>query len=177
MKSWLLIGSVILAAVVVVGCDSEPPQPQTSQNQSAKPDALPADLFATTAPDGAVDVVAAKSMAEGQAVVIKGVVAGQLEPLAANRAIMTVADASLQTCNKTPGDTCATPWDACCEPKDVIAAKTISVQVIGADGQPLKAGLKDAGNLAPNKQVVVSGTTRKVADALVVQAKHIHVVN
>jgi hypothetical protein len=172
MKS-LLIALVGLPLVMMVGCDKKAPEPQT------KAEPLPAGLFVTAAPDGAIDVVAFKQSAkDGEPVVIKGVIAGQLEPLAANRAIMTVADASLQTCNKTPGDTCATPWDACCEPKDVISAKTVSVQVVGSDGQPIKTGLKDAAGLAPNKQVVVSGTAKAApgGDAMIVQARQIHVV-
>jgi hypothetical protein len=168
------IFSALMAALVlglVAGCENEPAQTQV------KADPLPADLFVSTAPDGAVDVVAAKTSAkDGQSVVIKGVIAGQKEPLAANRAIMTVADAGLPTCDKSPMDKCPTPWDACCEPKEEIAAKTISVQVVGSDNQPLKAGLNGASGLAPMKHVVVAGTVKApTSDTIVIQAQRIYV--
>ena len=122
MKSLLML-SMSLLMLTVVGCEAKTSEPAT------KAEPLPANLFVTVAPDGAVDVVAAKSSAaDGQPIVIKGVVAGQKEPLAANRAIMTIADLALPTCDKSPMDKCATPWDACCEPTSEIAAKTISVQ-------------------------------------------------
>jgi hypothetical protein len=157
---------------IVAGCDKESVQP-TARSST---DALPTDLFVTSAPQGAADLLAVKGSAQdGQSVVLKGVVAGQKEPLAANRAIMTVADASLPTCDKSPMDKCPTPWDACCEPKEEIANKTMSVQVVGADNQPLKVGLSGAGGLAPMKQVVVAGTAKTVGGVTIVQAKQIYV--
>jgi hypothetical protein len=169
MSKWILAACAAVVAVVI-GCDKQPAAPQTSTAS------LPADLFVSTAPAGAIDVAAAKASADGQSVVIKGVIAGQKDPIASNRAIMTVADLSLVTCDKMPGDACPTPWDACCEPKDVIVAKTLSVQVVGSDGQPIKTGLSGAGGLAPNKQVVIAGTLTSAADAKILHARQIHLV-
>jgi hypothetical protein len=164
----LVSGLLVLA---LVGCEAEVVQP------AGKSESIPAGVFVAEAPAGAIDVVAAKASAkDGQSVVIKGLVGGQKEPLAANRAIMTVADLSLPTCDKSPMDKCATPWDACCEPKDVISAKTLSVQVVDGAGQPLKAGLAGAGGLAPLKHVVVAGTLKSTTgDAIVVHAGKIYV--
>ncbi|MBC8105685.1 MAG: hypothetical protein H7Z14_03775 [Anaerolineae bacterium] len=168
---------VVLAIVIfaIVGCKKEtaPPAPLASSVQS-----LPADLFTTTPPPGATDVAATrKSAKDGDAIVIKGQVAGAKEPIAANRAIMTVADLSLPTCDKTPGDKCPTPWDACCEPSDKIAANSLSVQVVGADGRPLKAGLGGATGIAPLKHVVVAGVVKMAAgsDTPIVEARQIYV--
>jgi hypothetical protein len=162
MKRLMLMTAAMLGAMVLVGCKDEttaPPTPTASAATST--DALPAGLFATSAPAGAVDVVAARTSAkDGDAVVVKGVIAGAMEPIAANRAIMTVADTTLATCDKTPGDSCKTPWDACCEPSDQIAAKSVSVQVVGADGRPMKATLGGATGLAPLKHVIIAGTMR-----------------
>jgi len=164
----------VMCLLFAVGCkeESAPPAPTASVDQ------LPANLFTTTAPPGALDVAAARAGAkDGAPVVIKGRIAGTRDPIAANRAIMTVADLTLPTCDQTPGDTCATPWDACCEPKEEISAKSISVQVLGQDGRPLKSTLGGAAGIAPMKQIVVAGTMRITpgSDTPIIEAKQIYV--
>src|SRR6185295_856386 len=129
------------------------------------------NLIVTTEPAGARDITAVKNgVKDGDAVVLRARVGGAKDPLADNRAIMTVADLSLPTCDKTPMDTCKTPWDSCCEPREVIAAKTASVEVVGPDGKPLRASLAGQNGIAPMKQVVISGTAKQSAgsDALIV---------
>jgi hypothetical protein len=160
--------------LALLGCkkESAPPAP------TASADALPADLFVTTAPADAVEVVAASNSAkDGQPVVVKGRIAGAKDPIAANRAILTLADATLQTCDRIPGDSCATPWDACCEPSEVIAGKIVSVQVVGEDGRPLKATLAGESGLKPLQEIVVTGTMRvpQGSTTPVVEAKQIYV--
>ena len=170
MRIWLML---VLCVLVVGGCNKD----DAKRQAAAQP--LPADLFVATAPSGAVDVIVARKVAkDGDAIVVKGQIAGAREPIASNRAIMTIADLSLPTCDKTPGDTCATPWDACCEPTSEIAAKSLSVQVRGADGQPIKAGLGGSTGLAPLKQVVVAGVVKMPAgnDMPVIEAKQIYIV-
>src|SRR5215218_2845875 len=156
MKKFIAVGTAILLfTLMIAGCNKEGDQPR------AAADALPAGLVSSSPPGGAVDVIALRKTAkDGDTVVVKGRVGGQKEPLASNRAIMTVADLSLPTCDKTPMDTCPTPWDSCCEPTTEIAAKSISIQVVGADRRPLKSGLGGATGIAPLKQVIVSGTVR-----------------
>jgi hypothetical protein len=162
-----IVCAFVFVAAVLVGCERESAK-TAAPTQTTAAELLPADLFATTQPAGAVDVVAAKKSAkDGDAVVIKGRIGGQKEPLAANRAVMTIADISLPTCDKTPMDTCKTPWDSCCEPAEELVAK------------PIKAGLAGNNGLAPNKHVVVAGTAKTAGgggDALIVQAKQIFVV-
>jgi hypothetical protein len=156
---------------LMVGCG------QSEEQAAAPAEPLPAGLIVTTAPEGALDVAAAKQSArDGQPIVVKGHVGGQVEPLVANRAIMTIADLSLRTCDQVPGDTCKTPWDSCCEPKDVVAAKSISIQVVHPDGKPIKAGLSGLGGIKPQKQVIVEGVAKQVDQTTVVQARHIYVV-
>ena len=169
-----ILMTLMLVVVLVSGCNKEDLKLQAAEQL------LPAGLFVTSPPSGAVDVVAARTTAkDGDEIVIKGQVAGAKEPLAANRAIMTIADLSLPTCDKTPNDTCKTPWDACCEPTDDIARKSLSVQVVGPDGRPIKAGLGGNSGLAPLKQVVVAGTVKipSGSTAPVIEAKRIYVVS
>ena len=171
-----MCGVVVGLTVLTVGCDRRTPAAPESPRASSE--ALPADLFVKTAPPGAIDVATAKkSVKDGQIVVVKGRVGGQKEPLAANRAILTLADLGLRTCDKSPMETCPTPWDSCCEPKDEVAANSLTVQVSGASGQALKAGLSGANGIAPMKQLVVLGTAKTLSgsDAVVVEARQIYV--
>ena len=91
---------------------------------------------------------------------------------------MQVIDASLKACGEGPvKDECTTPCDYCCEDPKEVAAHSASVQVVGADGKPLRGGLKGVGGLKPLSEVTVKGTVANAADSgvLVVNATAIHV--
>ena len=94
-----------------------------------------------------------KTAKDGDAVVIRGKVGGGEEPMAKNRAMMTILDPSVQTCDTMPGDTCKTPWDACCESTEKIAANSATVQVVDANGKPLAATLENVAGLKPLSKV------------------------
>ena len=188
MKNWMIaLGGFGLAVAVITGCSKEEEVPvaapsapaSTAPAAAAAGAALPASLIATTQPVGEVlDVAAAKKTAKaGDKIVVRGKVAGSVDPLADNRAMLTLLDANIKTCDAMPGDACKTPWDACCEPADVLAANTATVQVVDADGKPLKATLDGAGGLKPLKQVVVAGVAKQPAgsDVLVIEASEIYV--
>jgi hypothetical protein len=173
-----LVTMLSIFATIIVGCEKPAQEKAAAPAPASATEQLPPNLIVSAEPVGAVDVVAAKKAAkDGESIVIRGRVGGQHEPLATGRAIMTVIDVDLRTCDKSPMDKCETPWDVCCEPTDQIAAKSLSVQVVGADGRPIKAGLGGVGALAPLKQVVVAGTAKRAAgsDALIIDAKQIFV--
>jgi hypothetical protein len=161
----------LVALIALVGCGGEA---NTTPSQAAS---LPANLIVTTAPPDAKDVAAAKqSLKSGDAVVIRGRIGGAEKPLADNRAIMTIMDLSMPTCDKTPMEKCPTPWDSCCEPVEVRTAKSATVQVVGTDGKPLRATLAGVGGIAPNKQVIVAGIAKPIGgDAVIIEAKQIYV--
>ena len=171
----------IAGTVVLIGCDGgddAPATPAPAQPTAGSATALPGGLFLDTAPDGAVELAALKKTAKpGDEVVVRGRVAGSADPLAPNRAILTLLDSAVKTCEQMPGDSCATPWDACCEPRETLQANTATIQVVDADGKPLKATLRGAGGIDPLKELIVVG---KVADAgdkntLVINATALHV--
>lgn len=177
-RSVLTMSVLVLAAALALtafACDrDETASTSTSATGTTAPagDALPEDLVLTVAPAEARGVVEVrKSAKDGDRVVMRGVVGGREEPIAENRALFTVLDPAVTTCDTMPGDTCDTPWDACCEPSDVIASKSATVQVAGEDGRPLKTGLAGVGGLAPLKRVVVVGTFRPSPDG---QAATVH---
>ena len=183
MRQFLIVSfAVVGIAAGVVGCDNSSTDTATAAKsetaQAAEP--LPAWLIATTRPSGAAQDVAAakKSAKDGEKVVVRGRIGAQKEPLAANRAIMTIADVSLPTCDKTPMKARKTPWDSCCQPEEELTAKSATVQVVGADGKPLKATLQGAGGMKPGSEVVVAGTAKVPpggGDALVIEAEQIYV--
>ncbi|HYE19847.1 MAG TPA: hypothetical protein VEA69_15460 [Tepidisphaeraceae bacterium] len=183
--------AALFGLAVIAGCDGDKKPTAggaggggntgSGTQSAAGADAIPASLVVPAAPDGAQDVSAAKkAAAKDQEVVIRGIVAGSVDPIAANRAVFTLADPSLETCDKDAGDSCKTPWDACCAEPASIVAKSLTVQVVGADGRPLKAGLKGVGGLAPMKVVTVKGKVRSVEGegdkkVITVDATAIHV--
>src|SRR5690606_34806163 len=75
----------------------------------------------TSAPDAPVDVGAAKqSASEGDTIALRGRIGGRSDPMSADSAVFVVMDPAIPSCADNPGDTCATPWDYCCEPQEVI---------------------------------------------------------
>jgi hypothetical protein len=183
MRQFLIVAVAAAGlAAGVIGCDNSSKDTaaatKTETAQAAEP--LPASLIATTQPTGPTQDVAAakKSAKEGENVVVRGRIGAQKEPLAANRAIMTIADVSLPTCDKTPMKACKTPWDSCCEPQEELTAKSATVRVMGQDGRPLRSTLDGVGGMKPGKEVVVSGVARIPpggGDALVIEANQIYV--
>jgi hypothetical protein len=177
-----ILGGVVflaLAGVVVVGCDE---RPRSNGGQSAAPanaEALPASLALAEAPAGAQDVLAVRKEAkEGDAVVVRGRVGGSRSPFVEGHASMQIVDPSLKACGEgTPMDECKTPWDFCCSDSNEIAGHSASVQVIGADGKPLRASLQGFAGLKPLSKVTVKGVVAKSADsgALVINATGVHV--
>jgi hypothetical protein len=187
MKKFTTFALISLAAatlLIVAGCKDDhdhdhdhgaAPAATASSGPSAS---LPPGLVVTDAPGGAQDVTAArKTVKDGDAVVIRGKIGGSTEPMARNRAIMTVLDPSVTTCDTMPGETCKTPWDACCEPTEKIAANSATVQVVDAAGKPLAGTLENVAGLKPLSKVTVAGTARRPAgsDTLIIEANKIHV--
>ena len=172
----LLPGAFAAVLLALAGCDRDAAVSKNTEG-APTPAVLPAGLIVATAPADARGVVEVKGAAKDRdEVVVRGVVGGSEDPVAANQAIVTILDAGVTTCDKMGmDDSCKTPWDACCE-KD-LPAKVATVQVLGSDGRPLKGSLAAAG-LKPLKQVVVAGKARVPADgkALVIDATKIHVV-
>jgi hypothetical protein len=138
---------------------------------------LPAGLQLAAAPAGAVDVKALKPAAkEGDEVVIRGRI-GTLTPFVEGYAAMTIVDPSLVPCNEMEmEDGCKTPWDYCCTAPEEITASSATIQVVGADGRPLRSDLSAAG-YKPLSWVVVKGKVGARPDpkVLVVNATGIFV--
>ena len=179
MKKMLFTLTLAVAcAAAFIGCDADdapaPAQPAAGESAAS----LPANLFLAKAPDGAVELAAAKKSAKpGDAIIVRGRIAGQMEPLASNRAILTLLDGSVKTCEQMPGDSCKTPWDACCEPRESLQANTATIQIVDADGKPFKTTLRGVNGIDPLKELVVVGKVKDSGDpnVLVINATGVFV--
>jgi hypothetical protein len=181
MKTFIAFALLSVAVgLVIVGCDNQK-KATSSASPASAPSAkasLPDGTIVAEAPASAQDLDAVKKNAkDGDAVVVNAWVGGADQPLAKNRAIMTVADKSLPSCDKSAMKECKTPWDSCCETTEIRTAKTATVQVVDASGKPLPGTLESVAGLKPLSQVTVAGIARRPAgsDSLIIEAKSIHV--
>jgi hypothetical protein len=83
----------------------------------------------------------------------------------------------LTTCDKNPGDSCATPWDACCDSKELKRIGIASIQILGEDGRVIASELKGVNDLKELSSITVSGVVDQSSteDNFVINAKQIHV--
>jgi hypothetical protein len=173
--------SLTLTAGLLAGCGGGGKEGGTPETPPVETGAtIPAAVFVDAAPEGARHVSEVKVDAkEGDTIVVRGRVGGPA-PFVPGRAVMTLADTeNLIACSDREHDPCPKPWDYCCESPDDITANSLTVQVVDADGRPLKAGLEGAGGIDPLDFVVVTGTVgpRPDPNVLVVNATAIHVEN
>lgn len=140
---------------------------------------LPPGLFLATEPAGARDVKDIKPGAKvGEAVTLIGRIGGSTEPFVEGRALFTMVDQRVKACGEgTAMDSCETPWDYCCEPRDQLTLNMATVRIVGPDGQPLKTGLKDVQGLNHLVKVAVVGTVAEATgENLVVNASGLYVL-
>ncbi len=125
----------------------------------------------------AVSVIEArKEVTPGAEITVVGRVGGAMEPFSESFATLVLADDTLETCDKIPGDSCPTPWDACCALPETIKASRLSVQISDADGKPMTQTLKGAGGLKELDSIIVTGTVAEgsTAENLIVNATGIY---
>jgi hypothetical protein len=143
-------------------------------------DPLPPGFFVDATPEDALDVseaLRAGNLEPGRRLVLRGRVGGSERPFVATRAVFTLMGGGLKACSDNPGDSCQTPWDYCCEPRDRIAAHSVTVRVVDDRDRPLRTDLKGRRGLRELSEVVVIGTVSRAAgDAVVFDAEAIHVL-
>jgi hypothetical protein len=139
---------------------------------------LPAALFAASAPADAGNLMKVKTAAAtGERVTFEARVGGSANPFVENRAIFSVVDPALLSCDQIHGDSCKRPWDYCCEPKTNLRNNMATVQVVDDAGQALKIAIQGQQGLEPLKTIVVVGTVLEKDDSgnFVVNAESIHI--
>ena len=142
--------------------------------QKARPAAaLPDGLFVKESIPRALGVKDAKEgTKQGDTVVIVGRIGGRPVPFVHGRAVFLLADETLLPC----AEGCATPWDFCCTPPNIIMEGLATVQVLGPDGRTLKTALQNVNGLRPMAAVVVEGrVAKRDMNVFVVNADRIYV--
>ena len=178
----LLVAAVALATLA--GCEQSTPETtgattgtttRATTGGAAGGAEAPAWLL-TSAPADPVDVAAAKTTAsEGDQIAIRGKIGGRSDPMSVDSAVFVVMDPAIPSCADNPGDTCAKPWDYCCEPKEVITANNATIQLVGEDGAPLAIDLSKHG-IKPLDEVIAVGTVaaRPNEQTLIVKATRLY---
>lgn len=166
------------SALSLAACGEAPAETKTV-HEVAAPEALgdanafPTDLFAATAPEGAIGVKQAIDGAKvGQAVTVRGVIGGRKVAFVNGRAIVLLIDEAMSYC--VPEEGCPTPWDYCCTPKNQLVANTLTVQVTDDDGQPISSSLQGVHGLRELATVIVEGVVRSTEGSVVLDATRIH---
>ncbi|MHC4975534.1 MAG: hypothetical protein ACYTF7_02875 [Planctomycetota bacterium] len=127
-----------------------------SAAQAGTDESTPAWILASS-PDDVQSVVDAKDSAqEGDIIVLRGRIGGRKNPLSDGSPVFTLMDLSLPYCGQVAEDSCSTPWDYCCEPPEIIAANSATIQIVDENNQPVSTSLLAAG-LGPLDEVVVVG--------------------
>lgn len=153
--------SALALALVLASCSEKPEAAKSTEvTESAK--GL-ASLLVTEAPADALSIAKLRTTAKvGDDVVFSGKIIGNATVFIEGRAIMVMGDPEkITSCDLHPEDNCTTPWDVCCDDFEVIKNSIVTVQVVDADGKPLKQGFRNVGGIKELTSLVVSG---KVAE-------------
>jgi len=169
-----------LAMSMMIGCDGSDEADTSSNTGGASTASLPAGLFLTAAPGEPVAVRQLKAQVqEGDEVIMRVVVGGEVNVFVPGRAIVKVIDTEMENLCLSMADSCKTPWDYCCETADDLQRHRATVKVVDAQGKTLRVDLKGAGQIEEMKTLVVKGVVAQGSDTknLVVNAQGIYVEN
>ena len=154
----LMSGTIALLSVTLFatfGCQNTD---ETSLQNAASTQELPASLFLAEASSGITPISLLKGSAqEGDTVTVKAVVGGRKQPFVANRAVMTVVDASIKNACLSEDDHCSTPWDYCCTPSEQLLQQTASVRIVDSENRPLSIDLNTMDQFKPLSTLVIQG--------------------
>jgi len=165
----LLIPLLFLA----LGCErpAAPPGGPVARSVPTHPDS--AKYLATEEPPGARGVLALRKEAkDGDEVILVGRIGGSKRPLVEGKAAFTVVDLSLKACDEDPN--C---FDFACQPKEVVAAASAFVKLLGTDAEVLRVDTRALlGNSSPEGRVVVvrGVAQRDAAGNLTVAAQQVY---
>lgn len=106
-------------------------------------------------PDGAIEVAALRGLEDGATVTVRGDVQ-EFAPVS-GKAVLSLYDHALLSCDEIEGDQCPTPWDFCCIPPEEIA-KACALVEFREDGRLVSADLGGFHGINHLSDVVVTGT-------------------
>jgi hypothetical protein len=174
-----LIIAVVVSSLVATGCSQDPGESKPGGTTSGQPQTAKvlAGLFVDQAPPNGRSVadLKADTNASGQ-VVVHGRIGGRVNPFVDGAAVFLLADSSMKSCDELHGDSCKTPWDYCCEPRESLAANTATIQVVDANGKPLRIDLEGQAGMSPLAKLTIAGEiAQRDGGTLVINARRIYV--
>jgi hypothetical protein len=168
--------TLAFAAFAVTSCEKSE---TVAAVEPTTPDSPLEAYFTDEALSGAQSIhVARTTVKPGDEITLSGELMGREKVFVNGRASFILGDpAKLTTCDKIPGDHCPTPWDACCDSKELKKVGIASIQIIGGDGRVLSGDIKGTRGLKELSKVTILGTVAEdsTEDNLVVNATKIHV--
>ena len=167
-----------LIAIALVAC-RESNESTTAPTQSEPSSELSALVVQQITEEASPIHLVSTTVQPGDAVVVKGQIMGSSQPFVDGAAAFILGDRELLTpCNELDDDHCPTPWDLCCEDKEVIRKGTATVQVIGDNGRVVKQSLNGHSGLQELSKLIVSGevSQQSTGGNLVINAREIQLV-
>lgn len=166
----------VIAALFLSACtESE----TTVSVETTAPDPALEKFFTEEALPEAQSIHVARTTAKpGDEVTLKGELMGRGKVFVDGRAAFILGDPEkLTTCDKMPGDSCPTPWDACCDSKELKRIGIASIQILGEDGRVLSGELKGTKGLKELSTVTLTGVVDEssTGENFVINASKIHV--
>jgi len=164
----MMVG-MLMAAIAAAGCGKR------AEQAAAEPASVP-EAFVSEKPAGEpIPIPEARALESGTDVVLQGRVMGVRAPFVDGRAVFVLGDTG--TINPCTDDHCSIPWDACCDPPDVRAAGTVTIQVLDEGGEVLAQSVKGLHGLKELSRVTVAGTVAQnsSAESFVVNATSLYV--
>ena len=178
MKTTTTLPALILAALAttLAGCGGDESASTATARQPGETAAAEA-LLLPDAPAAPIPIGKARREASpGQAIVVVGQIGGTLNPIGGRHASFVLADEDILFCNEMPDDHCETPWDACCEDPEKLAANRATILFVDQTGIPLGLNLKETIDLSELERVIVEGTVSpdSTPENLVIHATGMH---
>jgi hypothetical protein len=165
----------VAVSFMLTACEREKPAGSSAKNF---PEALAGTIVREEPPQPAQSFAEVrKKVGQPAEVVLTGRVGGRLDPFIAGYAAFVLTGEEVEFCDEMGDDDhCQTPWDACCEDPEHIAAHRALVQIADSTGQPLPIDLKSGGWLSENQSLTIAGTLdpQATADNLIVNVSRIY---
>ncbi|MEE2939400.1 MAG: hypothetical protein VX460_03345 [Planctomycetota bacterium] len=146
----LLAHAALLALVTSCGGETKSAAPVAS----AGPHPLDG-YYLDAAPAGAIEVAALRGLEDGATVTVRGDVQ-EFAPVS-GKAVLSLYDHALLSCDEIEGDQCPTPWDFCCIPPEDIA-KACALVEFREGGKLMSAELGGFHGITHLSDVVITGT-------------------